>query len=151
MYGTLRPLVFRPLLPYRRRRFGSIAVVPFTVDHSLTSGAPTFGYLFNKRLAYASDVAAIPKRSKAILRGVPTFVLDAAMYFGSPMAAHLTPSEAIRIARELRARKLVLTQIGHTYPPHEVAERSIRRYFRGLHPRVPTTVRLAYDGLALRV
>lgn len=137
------------LRPYVPLRFGAIGTTPFRVRHSITPGFPTVGFAFGDRLAYASDVAAVPPRSMALLRGVGTLVLDAAMWFGRGMPAHLTPDVAIPLAARLKAKRLVLTQTGHTYPPHAAAERELKRWAAETGAFNPHRLALAYDGMTI--
>lgn len=148
-HPRLRHVRSATLRPYAPLAFGSLAFTPFRVRHSITPGFPTVGYAFGKRLAYASDVAAVPPRSMTLLRGTATLVLDAAMWFDRGMPAHLTPDVAIPLAARLGVEKLVLTQTGHTYPPHEIAEREIRKWAAETGAFDPRRIALAYDGMTL--
>lgn len=127
-----------------------IVIRPFPVRHSLTPGFPTRGWLFGQTLAYASDVAALPPRSARLLKNLDTLVLDAAMYLGRTMPAHLSADAAIRLAARLRVRRLFLTQLGHSHPPHAEAESATRRFLRDLKVNRPASVALAHDGLVVR-
>jgi phosphoribosyl 1,2-cyclic phosphodiesterase len=119
------------------------------VEHSLTPGFPTVGYLFDKKFAYISDFASIPPRSLALLRKTDVLFLDAAMWFGTKMAAHQNTAEAIELGRKLGTKKLYLTQIGHNYPPHESAQKEINAYC--LKNKIKFPVILAYDGLKIKI
>lgn len=145
----LRHVRMATFRPHVLLRFGGLEVLPFRVRHSITPGFPTSGFAVGKRLAYASDVAAIPPRAAAVIRGVGTLVLDAAMWFGRGMPAHLTPDVAIPLAAKLRAKNLILTQTGHTYPPHEDAERELRRWAAETGSFDPRRLALAYDGMRI--
>jgi phosphoribosyl 1,2-cyclic phosphate phosphodiesterase len=143
-------IAFSAVRPFGRVRVGPFAATALPVRHSMTPGFATYGYLFGGELAYASDVASLPPRTAARLRGVRTLVLDAAMYFGTRIASHLSTAQAIRLGGALKVRRLVLTQIGHTYPPHDRAAREIEKYLRTERER-PREVVLAHDGLRLRI
>lgn len=146
-YRHLKHLELEPIRPWQTIRVGPMAILPFPVRHSMTPGFPTLGFSFGKRLAYASDVASLPSKTKKRLNGTRTLVLDGAMYLGRTMPAHLSADQAIRIANGLDVKRFVLTQIGHSYPPHEVAQRKIRRYLRKLDIKRPSRVDLAFDGM----
>lgn len=148
-FGSVDELQFRRCLPYRSFSIGPVTITPFPVRHSATPGWPTLGFSFGRRLAYASDVSSIPQRSLALLRGTRTLVLDGTTYFNSFLPTHLSVTAAIDVASAVKARKLMLTQIGHSYPPHDEAMRAIRRYWKTHGMRYPTSVGLAYDGLSL--
>jgi phosphoribosyl 1,2-cyclic phosphate phosphodiesterase len=143
-----------PNLSYAFVKAGGVAKildVPvrfFRVRHSLQPGYPTLGFRFG-RWAYASDVASIPAPALKSLHGVETFILDAAFWFGQKYRGHLTPDKAIRYAQWLGVKHLVLTQTGHTYPPHDEAEARLKGYARDRAPGLKVT--LAYDGMRLRL
>lgn len=150
-FGPFGNLVPQPVSSGERISMGRLRVVPFAVEHSLQPGFPTFGFSFGPSFAYASDVAQIPPTSRALLENVRTLVLDAAMWFGRPMAAHLTVDQAISIGAELGVDLLVLTQIGHSFPPHDEAEEAARAWLRDLGASRPREVRLAFDGMEIDV
>lgn len=137
--------------PRRIRTFsvGDMKVVSFPVLHSYSGKFPTCGFLVDGRLGYVSDAYRIPPKSLQLLRGVDTLILDGAAYLGRRIPPHLSADQAVRLAARLGARRLYLTQIGHSYPPHDEAERAIRAFSRNI--RGPRTVRLAYDGLRITV
>ena len=152
-YRGLERLWFYAAPNFSPVNFGALTVIPFPVRHALTAGFPTRGYLFKSRakkiLAYASDVSSLPDKTVKLLRHVPYLVLDGAFYLNKRMAAHLSVEQAVEVARQVKTRRLFLTQIGHTYPPHVKAENEIQKYFRQLKIHYPKTVNLAYDGMQL--
>lgn len=146
---SLRHLVIRSFMPFVTVRAGKAAIVPFPVMHA-PPAFPTHGFRIGKRFAYASDVSDLPMASAHLVRGIRTFVLDGAMYLGKRMVSHLSADDAIRLAHALGVGRLILTQIGHSYPPHDVADRAIRVYAKTHGFRRPFRVELAFDGLAIR-
>lgn len=150
-FGPFRRLVPQPVSSGRVFTMGRLRATAFGVAHSLQAGFPTFGFLLGASFAYASDVGSIPPSSKETIRGVRTLVLDAAMWFDRPMPAHLTVDQAVAIGAELDVETLVLTQIGHTFPPHEEAEEAARAFLRGLDAERPHDLRIAYDGMDLDI
>ncbi|MBI5071790.1 MBL fold metallo-hydrolase [Candidatus Falkowbacteria bacterium] len=126
-----------------------LKIIPLKVEHALTPGFPTVGYLFPKKFAYLSDFASIPPRSLKLLKKINILFLDAAMWFGTKMAAHQNTAQAIEIGRQLGVKKLYLTQIGHNYPPHKIAQKEISNYCRKNKIKFP--VILAYDGLKIKI
>ncbi len=135
--------------PYQTVSSFGLKIIPLKVEHALTPGFPTVGYLFPKKFAYLSDFASIPPRSLKLLRNISILFLDAAMWFGTKMAAHQNTAQAIEIGRRLGVKKLYLTQIGHNYPPHEIAQKEINAYCRKNKIKFP--VILAYDGLKIKI
>lgn len=126
-------------------------IVPFPVVHVDDPRFPTDGFLFGYHLAYASDIGRLPKRIVALLSGVQTIVLDGAYWFGLRFSNHLAPDQAIDYARASKARRLILTQIGHSYPPHDQAQKQVRTYLRSLHRAFPERVDLAWDHWTVRL
>jgi hypothetical protein len=58
------------------------------------------------------------------------------------------PDQAVKYARWLGVQKLWLTQVGHTYPPHEQADAGIKAYAVVHAPELDAAV--AHDGLRLK-
>jgi len=137
------------IIPYRPMSLFGLKITPLRVPHSLTPGFPTVGYLVGKKFAYISDFASIPPQSFELLKKTNVLFLDAAMWFGTKMAAHQNTAQAIELGRKLGVKKLYLTQIGHNYPPHEVAQKEINTYCRKTKIKFPAV--LAYDGLKIKI
>ena len=87
--------------------------------------------------AYLTDHSEIPPATMEMLRGLDVLFLDALRY--KPHPTHTTVERAVQIAGELKARRTFLTHICHDLG-HARAESLL-----------PPEVRLAYDGLELRV
>lgn len=143
-------VIFRTMPSYRAVVVGEITLEPFDVRHGVTSDVPTVGYRVNSRLIFISDFDEISHKSQAYLK-IPRaiFIFDAAMWFGRAILGHLDPRRAILCAQPFNPRVLYLTQIGHTYPVHELAQKKIKSYARA--QGVAFHVHLAYDGLSISV
>lgn len=146
LFKYVKPQIIKP---FRSLSLFGLRIRPFLVEHAMTPGFPTLGFLIGKNFAYASDVAQIPPKSFKLLQGVKILVLDAAMWFKTKIPAHLNTAEAIAIGQKLGVKKLYLTQIGHGYPPHEVARREINKYCK--KQKITFPVILAYDGLKVKI
>lgn len=147
-HGAYERLDYRFIGAGDNLRIGELPILFFRVRHSLQPGFPTLGFRFGKS-AYASDAAAVPTASRQKLHGVKTLVLDAAFWFGQKYRGHLTPDKSVKIAQWLAVDHLVLTQTGHTYPPHVEAEAAVRKH---AHERAPgMKVSIAYDGMRLKL
>lgn len=136
---------------YKPLQLGDIQITPLPVKHAFSRGFPTLGFLFNRDLAYASDFHDLPSETIKHLRGVPTLVLDGAAYFGTHIPSHLSADQAIRWAERLETENLFLTQIGHSYPPHEVAQLAVDHFLKDHDIKKPSLVRLTYDGLKITI
>ena len=147
-YGTFPHLQYRFVKSGGTVKIGALSVRFLRVRHSLQPGFPTLGFRIGK-FAYASDVASITSSTLKHLQGVRTFVLDAAFWFAQKYRGHLTPDKSIKYAQWLGVEHLVLTQTGHTYPPHTDAERALKAYTKSHAPDLKIT--LAHDGLRLRL
>jgi phosphoribosyl 1,2-cyclic phosphate phosphodiesterase len=149
--GSVSCLQWVTVAPGERVTIGAVSFTPFPVLHSVTKGFPTMGFSFDRTFAYASDVSDVPSAAQKILEGVDTLVLDGAAYFGTHIPSHLTLDRSMEWAGRLGVRHLILTQIGHSYPPHEEAVREIRAYLKTKEIKTPRHVTLAFDGLSLTV
>ena len=146
-YGAFPGLEYRFVKSGATAHVGGLTARFLRVRHSLQPGFPTFGFRLGK-LAYASDVASIPTTTLQKMHGIRTLVLDAAFWFSTEYRGHLTPDKAVKYAQWLGVEHLVLTQTGHTYPPHHEAEIFLKHYVRERAPGMKVT--LAHDGLRLR-
>ena len=146
-YGSFSGLEFRFVKAGATAKVGPMSVRFLRVRHSLNAGFPTFGFRIG-RMAYASDVASIPAPTLKQLQGVKTLILDAAFWFEQKYRGHLTPDKSLKYAQWLGVEHLVLTQTGHTYPPHHEAEAFLKHYAKSRAPHLKLS--LAYDGMRLR-
>ena len=95
-----------------------------------------FGYRFGK-LAYITDVKAIPEAERELLRGLDVLVLNALWW--RPHPTHLSIAEAIETAQALGARRTYLTHLTHETGHAELAA------------QLPDGILPAYDGLTVEV
>jgi phosphoribosyl 1,2-cyclic phosphate phosphodiesterase len=94
------------------------------------------GFRFG-RVAYLTDVSAIPESSFALLTGLDHLIVSALRY--KPHPSHATVEQALGWARRIGARQTWFTHIAHELG-HEETNRTL-----------PDGIRLAYDGLSLSV
>lgn len=95
-----------------------------------------FGYRFGSA-AYLTDHSEIPQSSMEKLSGLDVLFLDALRH--KPHPTHTTVARALKYVEELSPKRAFFTHISHDLP-HEETEREF-----------PARVRLAYDGLRIRV
>jgi phosphoribosyl 1,2-cyclic phosphate phosphodiesterase len=107
--------------------------IPVPILHG---SAMIYGFRFGTA-AYLTDHSDIPPESMALLRNLDVLFLDALRY--KPHPTHSTVDRSVKTAEELKPRRTFLTHICHDLA-HERAESLL-----------PEHVRLAYDGLELRV
>lgn len=87
-------------------------------------------------LAYISDIRNYPKTIFDDLNGVKILILSALRYTHSPL--HFSVDEAIDFAKEVKAEEVWLTHISH-----DLEHLQTNAY-------LPSTMRLAYDGLSIQ-
>lgn len=110
-----------------------VRVVPLAVWHGRVR---VFGYRIGG-LAYLTDVSRIPEAVYPRLKGLSVLVLDALRR--EPHSTHFHLDQALAEARRIGARHTYFTHLCHRLG-HAATEKTL-----------PPDVRLAYDGLVLRV
>lgn len=119
-------------------QLGDLDVVPVQLPHGRFD---TTGYVFSRSghrlLAYYTDCNAVPPEAHEAARDVELLVIDALRY--KPHPTHLSVEQALEVAADTRAKRVLFTHIGHDLPQEET-DRSL-----------PPSVSLAYDGLKVTV
>jgi phosphoribosyl 1,2-cyclic phosphate phosphodiesterase len=132
--GTSKPnLELHPIEPGRALRVAGIEMLPLAFRHGQLR---VYGYRFG-RLAYLTDVKAIPHAERAQLHGLDVLVINALWW--RPHPTHLSIGEAIDAARELGARRTYLTHL-----THETGHAA-------LAAELPSGIMPAYDGLTVEI
>ena len=132
--GTSKPrLSLHPLEPGRPTTIAGVEVLPLAFDHGYLR---VFGYRFGK-LAYITDVKAVPPAQRELLQGLEVLVLNALWWRTHP--THLSISEAIDTAQALGARQTYLTHLTHETGHAE------------LLGQLPAGIAPAHDGLTIEV
>jgi phosphoribosyl 1,2-cyclic phosphate phosphodiesterase len=104
---------------------------PVPVIHGETE---IFGYRFGSA-AYLTDFSRIPEASLSLLQDLDVLFLDGLRH--QPHPTHSTVENSIRIANELKAKRVFFTHICHDLP-HQATNAAL-----------PDHVRLSYDGMKL--
>jgi ribonuclease BN (tRNA processing enzyme) len=128
-----------------RRRLGPFSVTARRVPHAREPRFPTFAWRLasgGKALVYASDVARPTAGLERFSAGASLLVIDGAMW-RRRIFSHLTIDADLPRICGWGVRRILLTQIGRSAPPHERLEREVRAICRRATP--------AYDGLELRL
>ena len=132
--GTSKPrLVLNPITPGQVFTSAGVETMPLAFQHGHIR---VFGYRFGK-LAYLTDIKAIPQAELEQLKGLEVLVLNALWW--RPHPTHLSISEAIETARILGAGRTYLTHLTHE-TGHSALESTL-----------PPGVFAAYDGLTVEV
>jgi len=106
-------------------------VIPIPARHGPN---PVLGYRIGG-VAYLTDFSALPNSSKALLKDLDHFILDALRYTPHPM--HSNVEQSLSLVNELKPRYAWFTHICHDLPHEET------------NAKLPENVRLSYDGLVL--
>lgn len=124
--------IFRPVLN-RRLIEGpfELAGRTWTPIPLIHGDVPVLGFRIG-RLAYCTDVSAIPESSFELLRDLDVLVLDALQH--KPHYTHFSLSQAVEAAKRIGAKQTLFTHIAHALP-HEATNATL-----------PANMRLGYDG-----
>jgi phosphoribosyl 1,2-cyclic phosphodiesterase len=137
--------------------FKDFKLTPFRVEHAFNPKFPTLGYLFEvyppkfssknlggsaKKIIYASDFKKLPLKSKKLMKGADLAILDCAAY-KRPIPTHMCFPDILKLVKELKLKKVYLTQIGIAWPHYEMAQKIVQKQAKNIH--------LAYDGLELKL
>jgi phosphoribosyl 1,2-cyclic phosphate phosphodiesterase len=128
-FGGLARLELKPI-DGMFELFG-VCFQPIPIIHGETE---IFGYRFGSA-AYLTDFSQIPESSMPLLQGLDVLFLDGLRY--KPHPTHSTVDNSIRIADQLKAKRVFFTHICHDLP-HEKTNATL-----------PPHVRLSYDGMKL--
>ncbi len=113
---------------------GGILVEPLPLKHG---EATILGFLFNRRLAYMTDVSEIPDETLEKVRGVPIAIVDALRY--RPHITHFSVDQAVKAVERIRPGRALLTHMSHSLD------------YERLRADLPPGVEPAYDGMAIEL
>jgi phosphoribosyl 1,2-cyclic phosphate phosphodiesterase len=118
-------------------KLGETMITPLPVPHGESIAN---GYLFSranqKLIAYLSDCSAVPDAIVDLISGVKTLIIDALR--DRPHPTHLSVGQALEVAARVKPKATYFTHICHDLP-------------QSAESRLPNRVRIAYDGLKLRL
>lgn len=109
-------------------------VIPIRFEHG-----PRFRVLGFRvgRVAYCTDVSAIPEESWPLLADLDTLVINALRE--KPHVTHLSLGEAVEVARRLQPRRTYFTHTSHELD------------YGATNASLPAGMELAYDGLEIEL
>lgn len=133
------PVIFKEFNSYKSFTIDNVKITPISVNHS----SKTDGFLFenkinNKKIAYLSDLNGLPQKTKKIIKGIDSIIVDAT-YLGSNLKDdpdHLNNDQLISFLSELDAKEIILTNIG-SY--HNLSHKDLVKKF----PQYT----ISYDGM----
>lgn len=130
--GGKPKLVLTPI-PDEGLDWEGLRILPIPIFHGQM---PILGFRFGS-FAYVTDASRIPPESMERLGGLDTLILGALRWEEHP--THFTIEEALEVVAALKPRRTFFTHMAHTVG------------HRGTEARLPSGVRLAYDGLVLDI
>jgi phosphoribosyl 1,2-cyclic phosphate phosphodiesterase len=130
--GTTIPLIDLHTIDGPFDLFG-VRFIPIPAIHGTQ---PVLGFRVGK-MAYLTDFSEVPESSKALLRGLDDFILDALRYVPHP--THSTVEQSLALIAELKPKRAWFTHICHDLGHAEA------------NARLPEHVRLSHDGLQFEV
>lgn len=126
----------RVLVPGQSETVGTIVFTPFTQNHGPV--VQSMGFRIGN-LAYSTDMKSLPEESVSILRGIETWVVDAAGFNNAANPVHACIDDVIRMNETIGARKVYLTHL----PP--------QMDYETLTQALPEGYKPAYDGLCCAI
>jgi phosphoribosyl 1,2-cyclic phosphate phosphodiesterase len=118
-------------------KLGETLITPLPVPHG---DSMVNGYLFSRTgqnlVAYLSDCSGVPDAIVDLITSVKVLIIDALR--DKPHPTHLSVGQALEVARRAKPETTYFTHIGHELP-------------QSAESRLPKSVRIAYDGLKLRL
>jgi phosphoribosyl 1,2-cyclic phosphodiesterase len=129
--------------PGQRRQIGSATVAAVDVPHARQERFRTYAWRLwddTSSIVYASDVGRLEPGLQRFSSDADILVVDGAMWRRS-LFAHLTIDRELPTLCAWPVRRILLTQIGRSAPPHEALQRQVR----ALCPRAEP----AWDGLVI--
>jgi phosphoribosyl 1,2-cyclic phosphate phosphodiesterase len=132
--GTSKPRLelvrIEPGVPFQA---GGLEVIPLQFQHGRTI---VFGFRIG-RMAYITDVKAVPEAERKRLAGLDLLILNALWW--RPHPTHLSIGEAIETAVAIGAKQTLLTHLTHETGHAELAR------------ALPPGIEPAYDGLSVEI
>ncbi len=113
-----------------RKKNKSLKIKSFEVQHGMIKST---AYVF-KKIAYISDCNHIPKKYFRYLNDLNYLIIDCLRINKHP--SHFNYEEAIAIAKKLKAKKTILTNL------------HVDLDYKKLKKKLPTNIFPAYDGLS---
>jgi phosphoribosyl 1,2-cyclic phosphate phosphodiesterase len=134
--GLYQP-VFAPTILnenyHKHMRIGDIDLIPFPQNHG---DITTVGYRFGD-FAYSTDVKALNAAAINTLKGIKTWVVDAAGYHQENNPVHANLKEVYAMNEQIGAKTIYLTSL------------SLAMDYQTLCDELPKGYKPAYDGLIL--
>jgi len=109
-----------------------VAIKSVKVEHGKVN---SICYIFNKKLAYISDVSKIHKKDYKFFKKLKYLVIDCLWYKNHP--SHLNLEQSLKLIRKFLPKKAILTNL-HSELDYKI-----------LKKKLPKNIIPAYDGLTI--
>ena len=130
-----------PYYPGASLYFSGFSIIPFAAR----GPQPIFGISIkedSKRVIYTSDTPTqLTNYARSAMQGCDVLIVNTPT-FDMVQANHINSQEAIKLAEQVRAERLILTYISHRNKPHDELEEHIS-HLNG--------VSVAFDGMKIEV
>lgn len=110
-----------------------VKIIPIPAMHGVQ---PVLGFRLGNA-AYLTDFSSVSESSKALLRGLDDFILDALRYVPHP--THSNVEQSLALVEELKPKRAWFTHICHDLGHAQT------------NAKLPPNVRMAFDGLQFEV
>ncbi len=132
MKGGFRPMLDVNIISSSFTLF-DLKITPIKIFHGKME---ITGYRFDD-VAYITDCSYIPGESMKALKGLDILILDALRF--NPHPTHFSLDQAVEVARELKAKRVIFTHLTHHFDYNKVNE------------ELPDHMELAYDGMVINI
>lgn len=126
------PLVNPTIIDLQPFHIGDIKIEAVELDHG---GMPTYGFIFDDKIAYCSDVLRLPDATREKLQNLPIWIMDAAVL--RPHLTHSHLEQTLEWIVELKPQRTWLTHMSNELD------------YGTLVRELPEGVAPAYDGLVI--
>jgi phosphoribosyl 1,2-cyclic phosphate phosphodiesterase len=133
--AVLMPNILMPETMNRPITIGDITLTPFLQDHGTCI---SLGFRFGD-VAYSTDMVRLPPESIETLKGVKTWIVDAAGYKMERNIVHSTLQNVFDLNKEIKAEQVYLTHMGPNMD------------YQTLLKELPEGYKPAYDGLEIEL
>jgi len=123
------PQLIPHILEDKTYKFGGILVTPLEIQHGKLI---INGFRFHD-CAYITDCSGIPEQTMKKIKGLKLLILNALGF--KDHATHFNLSQALEMAKTIKAERTLLTHINHQFD------------FEKISQRLPKGIELAIDGM----
>lgn len=109
------PVAFKEFNSYKSFTIDNVKITPISVNHiNKTDGFLFENKISNKKIAYLPDLNGLPEKTKDIIKGIDTIIIDAT-YLASSLKDdpdHFNNKQLLDFLPILKTKEIILTNIG---------------------------------------